>query len=276
MITMLSLLAATAVNPTAVAQDLFEEGLVSTDSIEYAITFSADGNTALFTRRASFRDPPSLRLIRRQGGSWSTPETVPFTSEQGDELPSFSPDGSRLYFSSRRPTPGTSGPAPSNDMWMVPYSDGNWGEPQHLGGELSTDGIDSHPYEARDGRLYFHSRGRSPAVGNVDIYRTTGTYPNFGGVELIESLSSDRIDGEFVIASNGRFGIFYSDRSGSGDLFISERDGDGWASPRLLPPSVNSAAAEWAPSLSPGGRTLYFGRLTEDWSDSDIYTWQLD
>ena len=54
---------------------------------------------------------------------------------------------------------------------------------------------------------------------------------------------------------------FNSNRSGgvgSGDIWVSGREGDGWGEPVNLGPNINSNSLEHSPQLSPDGGTLYF------------------
>ena len=61
-----------------------------------------DGREIAF---ASWGEEPRARIMisRIQGGRWTAPETAPFSGEYMDWDINFSPNGKRLYFTSRRP-----------------------------------------------------------------------------------------------------------------------------------------------------------------------------
>jgi uncharacterized membrane protein len=54
------------------------------------------------------------------------------------------------------------------------------------------------------------------------------------------------------------------------DIWVMDREGEGWSEPYNLGPPVNSPAAEYFPSLTRDG-TLYFTRGSTDGSESHIY-----
>ena len=174
------------------------------------------------------------------------------------------------YFSSARALPGSE-PNGTNDLWVSERTESGWSEPVHLGGELSTPDVDSHPVETQAG-LYFHSR-REGGAGAVDAYFAPGSPGQWGTPELLP-FNSPRTDGEVTPTPDGDTAVFYSDRDGGfgrGDLYVVRRDASGWLAAENLGETINTDAWEWSPSLSPDGRMLLFGRLTTDASDSDIY-----
>jgi hypothetical protein len=48
------------------------------------------------------------------------------------------------------------------------------------------------------------------------------------------------------------------DGTGEQDLYVSERAGPRWSTPRLLPEPINSAASDGYPSFSPDARYFFF------------------
>lgn len=246
-------------------------GVISTAEIEYGPGFSPSGDTLYFTRRASFRVAPRILFSVRSGESWSDPSPVPFGHEAGDEFPYVTPDGSRIYFSSARPAPGRAENG-RNDLWMVERRDGTWSEAVHLGGELSTDDIDSHPVVTPEG-LYFHSR-RSDGGGSVNAYFAAGR-PDEWESPVLLSFNSGATDGEVAPRPAGGGAVFHSDREGgvgAGDLYWAPGSGRQWGAPVNLAGEINTNDWEWSPSWSPDGRLLVFGRLTADFGRSDLYT----
>ena len=253
---------------------IFAPGIISTDAIEYSVTFTPDGQTVYFTRRLSWRDNPAIYMSQYQQGVWQEPEIVSFSGTYSDEYPSLTPSGDRLYFASKRPAAGTDTQS-HNDIWFVERTSDGWGEPQHVAAPISTEFIDSHPLVAEDGTLYFHSN-REGGQGGVDMYKAQFQQGQFAEPQLLP-FNSDVTDGEVIPDPAGRFIIFYSERAGTrgkGDLFIVY-PGDGtWSSVRNLGDLVNTPEYEWTPSLSPDGRYLFYAHLVDN--DSDIYQIDLD
>lgn len=266
-----TLLAAWLCADPAVAQtqpEVIGEGVISTDQIEYGPTFTPSGDTLYFTRRASFREAPQIYWAARMVDGWTSPEPVSFSSEAGDEHPSLSPDGQRLYFSSTRPVDGVE--QQRNDLWMVTKTPDGWSTPEHLGGSLSTPDIDSHPVET-DAGLLFHSR--RPGSESVDAYLAPGR-PGAWGEPVLLPFNSSAIDGEAAPHPSGRALVFYSERDGGhgrGDLYIVHRNGEAWGVPQNLGPAINTDAWEWTPTFTPDGSRLAFSRLTPDGTDADLY-----
>lgn len=249
---------------------LFGEGVISTDAVEYGATFEADGRTVWFTRRASFDEAPQIYVSVLEGGSWSEPVRAPFSHAAGDEFPSLSADGSRLYFSSTRPVDGVD-QRDRNDLWFVERTGEGWStEPVHLGGALSTLDVDSHPVEVQEG-LYFHSR-RADGRGGVDAYFAAGARDEWESPTLLD-FNSEATDGEVVPAPGGEGVVFYSDRRGGfgrGDLYFVQQEAGSWGEAENLGDGINTPDWEWAPTFMPDGR-LVFARLSADGSDSDLY-----
>lgn len=128
-------------------------------------------------------------------------------------------------------------------------------------------GIASTEYsEARltlspDGRtaLWF-ARNRPGGAGGYDIWmsrRVDGAWRPAGPVPF----NSTTRDFDPAFTADGRFVYFCSDRAGGlggDDLWRVAVTAAGFGEPEPLGPAVNSAKNEWAPMLSPDGRTLLF------------------
>lgn len=246
---------------------LFAPGIISTDAIEYGPTFTPDGKTLYFTRRASWQDVPAIYVSHFEEGAWQEPTVARFSGQYSDEYPSL--DGNRLYFASKRPT-DDSGERSHNDLWFVERTEAGWGTPQRLPTPINSEGIDSHPHTTERGDLYFHSN-RPGGHGGVDIYRAQlveGRYTE----PTVMPFNSEATDGEAIVGPQDDFVIFYSEREGTrgkGDLFIVYNDDGAWSSVANLGDVINTADYEWTPAVSPDGRYLFYAHLAG--SDSDIY-----
>jgi outer membrane protein OmpA-like peptidoglycan-associated protein len=124
--------------------------------------------------------------------------------------PSFSKDGSVMYFTSTGP--GTLG---ASDIFYCVREGEKWGAPISVGPSINTAEDESFPYLANDTTLYFSSNGHG-TFGGLDVYvaykRKNNTFSN--PVNLGGSLNSKHDDFSFVIDSTGRMGFLSSNRPG--------------------------------------------------------------
>jgi len=249
---------------------LFAPGIVSSEGAnEYAITFSADGREAYFTRSlGGRRGRPEILVTRVVAGAWSRPELAQFSSGW-DETPYLTADGRRLLFSSRRDVPGW-GPVPSNsNLWMVELGvDGVWSEPMPLSGEVNKPRVDdarstpgrneTRPVLAPDGTLLYSTHEEPER--QEDIYYADQVNGRFVNVRpMLLDTSGD--EAAPALSPDGRWLVFHGFRdvyATGDDLFVSERTEYGWSEPRPLPEPINSPRDEGWASFSPDGRLLFF------------------
>ena len=226
---------------------------------ERGATFSPDGNTVVYSLRiADYRQV--LVVVERKGRRWGEPQVAPFSGVAFDGTPSFSPDGHQLLFASDRDGKG------DFDIWTVRHSAKGWGEPERVKGAVNSQDNETAPLLTRSGKLYFVS-SRS---GSGDIYVSSPRASGFGEPQSVGSgVNSDYPEGGpalnpdetiLVFASAGRPDqpLAKGNPYTRSDLYISQRTGDTWGPAKRLDPSINSRAAETAPSFSADGRRFYF------------------
>jgi hypothetical protein len=142
----------------------------------------------------------------------------------------------------------------------------DWGAPVNLGTLVNSGANDRGPSISADAlELFFHS-SRSGGSGVRDIWvtmRTTTEDPwgKLANLGPIVNSSSEEVGPS--ISADGLSLFFASNRPGgygSADVWVTTRDtmDNEWGAPVNLGPPVNSWAEEFAPSISPDGRTLYF------------------
>jgi Tol biopolymer transport system component len=201
---------------------------------------------------------------------WEAPVNLGPTvnSPANDNGPSLSPDGRFLFFVSTRP--GGMGLADLYVSRRIRSVAGDaWGTPVPLS-SLNTSGIDAAPnYFANEhGRpqLYFTStRLGGPEDIHVSELQKDGVW---GAPVPVVELNSPAPDGRSTIRSDGLEIIFDSSRDGDGAtyLYASHRDHwwEPWSIPEKVAGAVNTGTFNARPSLSNGGRTLYFTFLTAE------------
>ena len=255
-VVMLSLATTQVQEPT-----IFAEGVISTRDYESSITFSPDGNVAYFVKSTPDLSFRVILLSRLEKGKWTTPEVAPFSGEYSDTDPCFSPDGTKLYFASRRPVQGTT-PKADHDLWVVEKTSTGWSEPRHLNAPVNTESQELSPSVTADGTLYFSS-SRAGGKGAADIYRSKlidGNYSapenagdaiNTPGPELQVFVTPD--DNILVFAALGR-----QDGQGSADLYLSKRTDGTWSKAINLGNKINSRGVDSAPRISSDRRYLFW------------------
>ena len=134
---------------------LFEPGVVSIGAATtYRPAFTPDGRSVYYTLELG---SGYLMLVSHyKNGRWMQPEIAPFSGQYSDAEPSMAPDGSKLFFASKRPVGADNKPRKDYDLWVVErLSNQRWSEPQHLDGAINTDAHELYPAVAADGTLYF-------------------------------------------------------------------------------------------------------------------------
>ncbi|MDA1336475.1 MAG: OmpA family protein [Bacteroidetes bacterium] len=143
------------------------------------ICLSPDGKSIAYSKKSEstlawFGDPMNggyqlLISTRVNDSIWAESRPFPFV-EKGFVFahPTFSPDGSRLYFSTDLPSPESQG---GLDLWVSQRNGTFWEEPVNLGPEVNTEGDEVFPTFDKNGRLYFSSDGH-PSLGGLDVYWT--------------------------------------------------------------------------------------------------------
>jgi Tol biopolymer transport system component len=221
-------------------------------------TLTPDGQTLLYVAR---RNPETILLSRWNGEGWDPPVVAPFSGRWPDQEPFVSPDGTRVYFASRRPVDDQGEENPEYDIWVVDrLGDDTFGTPRRLGPEVNTAAYENYPAVTADGTLFFSRR--TPDAG-TDLYQAAPDGDGFHVATPLEELNSWGSDADPWVDPDGRRLIFSSVRSdgaGQGDLYVSYLCREGWTTPWNLGPAVNTEAYEYTPTVSPDGVWLLFSR----------------
>ncbi|NLA23425.1 MAG: OmpA family protein [Bacteroidales bacterium] len=155
-------------------------------------------------------------------GIWMNPEKVDILADSiSFGHPALSPDGTVLYFSSRKD--GGFGGA---DLWYCEKDEsGGWGKPKNMGPEINTPGDELFPFVRNDGVLYFSS-DRHPSMGGLDIFKAyKDEDKKWVVVNLKPPFNSNGNDFGIYYYANEEKGFFTSDRRGSKkeDIYYFEK-----------------------------------------------------
>jgi hypothetical protein len=243
------------VTPKVLAPDVLCTG----DDESHASVFP-DGRTLYFLKNTPSFDFYTIVYSELRDGKWSRPRTAPFSGRYADADIVFTADGRRAYFVSARPVNGQ--PREDMEIWTVERdARGNWGEPRHVD-ELSSPTDEWFPNLTADGTIYFGS-DRPGGVGGTDIWRArfvngkfqppqnVGAPVNSKGDEIEPFISAD--ERTLIVAARNR-----GDAVGAYDLYVAQRRGERWDTPRHPGPPINSTGWDFAPRLSPDGKIFIF------------------
>ena len=240
---------------------IFGEGVISTRDYESSITIAPDGKVAYFVKSTPDLSFRVILMSRLEKGKWTTPEVAPFSGEYIDTDPCFSPDGTKLYFASRRPVEGNSAKA-DNDLWVVEKTGTGWSAPRHLSAPVNTDSQETSPSVTTDGTLYFSSN-RPGGKGAADIYRAKLVNGNYAEVENVgDVINKPGPEVQVFVSPEDDLMIFAAvgrpDGQGSVDLYLSRRVAGAWSKPVNLGDKINSRGIDSAPRISADKRHFYW------------------
>ncbi len=241
---------------------VFAPGIVSTEKQELNSIFTPDGN-ALYFSISGEGDSVVIMEMRLSEGRWTEPVAASFSSSYGEVDPFVSPDGSRLFFGSKRPRPGSETPEPNWQIWVTDRSGDEWGEPTWLPEAVNSHSRQIYPSVAADGTLYFQS-DREGTLGGSDIFVSRFVEGEYSNVENVgPPISSEYDEGDVFVAPDGNYLIFVSrDRPGSfgsGDLYISYLlEDDSWSEALNLGDTINTDQFDYCPVVSPDGQYFFY------------------
>jgi len=239
----------------------FAPGIVSGhafDSEHSPAVFSPDGNEVFWTHR--FRGP--ILTMRQEDGIWTAPAPVPFSSEEGDGEPIFTPDGQRLYFLSLRPLE-LGGPSGKENIWLVERTPEGWSAPRPVSSAVNA--FDHHWLfsVSNDETLYFSSV-RDGGFGERDIYRSRFVEGSHQEPEnLGAAINSEGGEHTPFIAPDESYIIFTSmgPVAGGGEFrfLVSYSRPDGtWTTPEALSGEILDVEFSLCPSITPDGKFMFF------------------
>lgn len=138
--------------------------------------------------------------------------SLPFNSHEYNTLmPSLSPNGSKIYFSSDMP-----GGFGGLDLYVSEQENGKWGPPTNLGPGVNTEGHEISPSISPSKRLYFASDGHIGLGGFDILYADDKGNSQWSLPENLGApINSTYNDFGFTINKQDTAGFFSSNRKGS-------------------------------------------------------------
>jgi len=199
-----------------------------------------------------------IKTSKETGGSWPTLQVASFSGACWDMESHITPDGSRMYFTSKRPLEGY--PSDVGYQWYVDKTDSGWSDPKPMDPPLR--GIFMmFPSVAENKNMYFTS-GDGLTVSYIALSRyTDGSYQ--APEKLSDSINYLYWTAHPFIAPDESYIIFDACTDQANyiyKLFISFRKPDGsWTKARELPSNINPAGI---PFVSRDGKYFFFWKST--------------
>lgn len=252
--------------PPGIKPEIFAPELFSDFKYTFCSVFSSNGNEYYFAAAKTENDNAGIYWMHCRNQNWTKPEPAPFNSPEINHDMRFSPDGSKIFFQSWRPLPGSHVPDKIGCLWFSVRNNNSWENPQLVkcGGKILRAG---YPDISRNGTLYFSMRDKK--TGNIDIHCSrfiNGSYSN--PENLGKPINTEFIEGDLCVSPDERFIIVScwerADNIGGGesDLYISFRRSDGtWTELINMGDTINTKYIENCPTISPDEKFFFFQRF---------------
>ncbi len=204
--------------------------VVKTSRGELRIYFTVAGAT-----QSAYPNKTDIFTSVQANGVWSAPEPVyPVNSDFHDRMPSISPDGKTLYFSSDRP-----GGYGKDDIWVSTYDETakRWQKPVNAGAAINSHYSEISPSIHPDSISFYFASNRKDSLGGYDIYVTQKNPDNaWASARNLQEPYNSLYDDEYpTLTLDGKTMYFSSNRPGGyGKFDIYRAIVPEYAKPRVI------------------------------------------
>lgn len=265
----------------------FAKGIISTDdNSEFELTFSPDGLTAYFSRRA----PEEKQVIYKtdfENGEWTEPKLAEFSTDR-DETPMITPNGKFMFFGSERPIPGK--PNKGNfdmNIWKMDKTEDGWSEPKPLPAPINEVQENGEEWPSSNNNFLFTNDNETfyyttmvRGTESIKLYETEFDGQRFSEPRVIDGLFDDEKLTVYsaVISPDGKYLVFnsYGAPNGAGgeDIFVSMKTKNGWSKAKPIGQLVNTTDEESSPRFSRDGKYFFFSRA-ENLGNYEYSEWSI-
>ncbi len=236
--------------------------------VEYAASVALDVPdyelSEMYLTKAHYLNPSDKRVSYSLYQSLKRRHNYPLAKKQLKQCLGLLDKSSSLYESAKREYDNL-------DIVEALYNNPVDFEPTNLGINVNSKYDEYMPFTSVDGKMIFARLHRQE-----DLYFTEKLDSTFSLATPLEGVNTMENEGASCISPDGNF-IFITKCNAKGgyggcDIYVSYRSSDGWTKPKNLGKSINTAAKETQPSISPNGKTLYFVSDREGgFGKTDIY-----
>jgi outer membrane protein OmpA-like peptidoglycan-associated protein/tetratricopeptide (TPR) repeat protein len=281
-------------NPVSFVPENLGDAINTADD-EYLPCLTADGNTLIFTRRLTVKNPnmPSYEqedffVSQWDGERWTEAVEVgePINTEYNEGAGTISADGRTLIFTAcagvgKEYGAGRKGYG-SCDLFITFLENGKWTPPQNIGAPINTAHWESMPSLSSDGRTLYFIRADRTKSNSGDIYVSHLQEDKQWGTpkKLPDNINSQGKEHSVFIHPNGHTLYFSSNGHpgmGGFDIFVTEKINDTlWSDPKNLGYPINTHNDENSILVSGDGKYAYFAANRENgYGKMDIYRFEM-
>lgn len=195
--------------------------------------------------------------------------------------PHWSPDGNAVGFTSRRDG-GLNGALDTegdfrffSDIYVTQRTAGGWSRAVLMPGAINTLGYDDLLAWPASGNSLLIYRNNAELAGDICVSRREEDGSWSDATKLPKPINSSYFEGSTSISTDGAKMFFVSERPtglGRGDLYFSEKRGEGWTQPVALGTPVNTPGDEkFVQALGDGRVILFASEGHAGFGDYDFY-----
>jgi Tol biopolymer transport system component len=229
-------------------------------AIEYGSSLSADGSVLYYTEAASDFSSERIMLATLKNGQVIEQEPVLFAGESiSASEAQLSPDGLKLYFSTRNNFGRLEGRKDSN-LYVADWTVSGWSKPKPLPDSINSFAHEYYPMPTRSGNLYF---SRQTEAQSLDLFVSEYREAVYQDAQpLPPSFNTELLESDLYVSPDESLMIFVRMHSpgdlGVSDLYISWRKDRQWSAPLHLDRPYNSEGVDGSPYVSLDKKWLYF------------------
>ncbi|WKN30511.1 OmpA family protein [Porifericola rhodea] len=252
--------------------------------LQYFPVLTVDQEQMIFTgRRGNLPqyDEDIYVSKKLKNGEWSEPELLSpnLTTRANEGTCTISADGRTLIFTACQERSGLG----SCDLYISYKIGEDWTVPKNLGGQVNGKSWESQPSLSADGKTLYFISDRAGGIGRRDIYVS---YRNEKGEwskaeNLGKDINTARDEVSPFIHANGQTLYFASNGLpgfGEFDLFVAEKQGTGWTTPKNLGYPINTKEDQASLFITADGKDAYYSheqRQGDRYVSSFIFTFEI-
>lgn len=238
---------------------LFAPGIVSDELSNRDMAISPAYDELLYTVQYRGGMFSTILQSKKVKGKWSTPAIATFSGLYNDLEPAFSPDGTKLYFASNRPLPGTA--TKDYNLWMLTKHNGTWANPVPLPTAVNSSADEFYPSVTKSGNIYFTRIMKDKGEDIVYCKWNGSSYEE--AVSLPDAINTTGDEFNAFVDPDEQYIVYTGykrkDAFGTGDLYISKKNEAGiWTTSVNLGSIINAAGLTYCPYVSPDKAYFFF------------------
>lgn len=246
--------------PPSNTPEIFAPGIISHGFHELGLAISPDMSEMFYISSDRNYSHYVILNVKKENNEWSYPELAHFTGNYSNYALAFSPNGQSLYFSSKRPVPGSEAPSEFHNIWRVDKQGNDWSDPIFCDDLSSEEASQINPSFTMDGTIYFQIS--HPQTGSDLYYAKLSNGKYLLPEKLNSPVNTENNESRPFISPDENFLLFHSNRPGTiggMDIFISFKNDKGvWEEPINLGEPINSEWSDFGAYISPDGKYLFF------------------